>query len=115
LILSIDNREGGAAAISRPDLPPQRNPTQGAGIKKPRSAGFFYASRFAPGELQAITWQQKRQKLEQQQVQQKRQQQVQQRLELEQERQEQRLLLFYRKRPKQQQRSRQPERGTCSF
>ena len=26
----------------------------------------------------------------------------------------QRLVLFYRKRPKQQQRSRQPKRGTCS-
>jgi len=30
------------------------------------------------------------------------------------EQQVQRLLLFYRKRPKQQQRSRRPKRGTCS-
>ncbi len=85
-------------------------------MKKPRKAGFFHVSRWAPGKLRVITWQQKRQKLGQQQVQQKRQQQVQQRLGQQQERQAQQLLLFYRKRPKQQQqRSRQPERGTCSF
>ena len=84
-------------------------------MKNPRKAGFFHGSRWAPGKLQVITWQQKRQKLGQQQVQQKRQQQVQQRLGQQQERQAQQLLLFYRKRPKQQQRSRQPERGTCSF
>jgi hypothetical protein len=51
---------------------------------------------------QTITWQQKRQQLEQQQERQMRQQQERQQRELEQ--QEQRLLLFCRKRTKQQQR-----------
>ena len=72
----------------------------------------FHVSRFAPGNVQAITWQQKRQKLEQQ----KRQQQAQ-RLEQQQAQVqlEQQLLLFYRKQPKQQQRSQQPKREICSF
>ncbi len=67
--------------------------------------GFFMRPRRKPGKQQTITWQQKRQQLERQQVQQKRQQlerrQVQQ-LELGQ--QAQRLLLFCRKRTEQQQR-----------
>jgi hypothetical protein len=60
-----------------------------------------------------ITWQQMRQQQEQRQKRQQLEQKLQ-RQELPQELQEQRLLLFYRKRPKQQQRSRRPERGTCS-
>ena len=53
-----------------------------------------------------------RQQLERQQEQMR--QQLERQQEQRQERQEQRLLLFYRKRPKQQQRSRRPKRGTCS-
>jgi hypothetical protein len=52
------------------------------------------------------------------QVQLERQEQRQQRVlerQLVLERQVQRLLLFYRKRPKQQQRSRRPKRKTCSW
>jgi hypothetical protein len=62
--------------------------------------------------LQELEQQQKRQRLVQRQEQKR--QQLEQRQEQPRERQEQRLLLFYRKRPKQQQRSRRPERGTCS-
>jgi hypothetical protein len=54
-----------------------------------------------------------RQQLEQQQEQPMRQQLGQQQ-EQPRERQVQQLLLFYRKRPKLQQRSRRPKRGTCS-
>jgi hypothetical protein len=73
-------------------------------------------ARLSPGIRWPITWQlgleqqQKRQQLEQRQ----KRQQLEQRQEQPRERQEQRLLLFYRKRPKQQQRSRRPKRGTCS-
>ena len=60
----------------------------------------------------------RRQQQERRQVQQERQlvqQQVQERLQQVQRREQERLLLFYRKRPKQQQRSRRPKRATCSF
>jgi hypothetical protein len=79
--------------------------------------GFFMHSRLAPGIRWPITWrQQEQQQMRQQQerqLEQMRQRQERQ-LEQPQERQEQQLLLFYRKRPKQQQRSRRPKRGTCS-
>jgi hypothetical protein len=72
-------------------------------IKKPRRAGFFFAIPEKPGEQPAITWQQMRQQQEQrQQERQMRQQQERQQQEL--ERQELQLLLFCRKRTKQQQR-----------
>jgi hypothetical protein len=66
--------------------------------------GFFYALPELPGKRLPITWQQKRQRLAQQERlgQQKRQQLVQRQQVL--ERQEQRLLLFCRKRTEQQQR-----------
>ena len=79
--------------------------------------GFFMHSRLSPGKHRPITWQleQMRQQLGQlEQRQEQKRQQLEQRQEQPQERQEQRLLLFYRKRPKQQQRSRRPKRGTCS-
>jgi len=66
--------------------------------------GFLLLSRSKPGERRPITWQQMRQK----QVQKLAQRQMRQQLGLEQpqvlERLAQRLLLFYRKRTKQQQR-----------
>ncbi len=70
-------------------------------------------SRLTPGAVWPITWLQ----LEQMRQQLERQEQMRQQLgqqEQPREQQEQRLLLFYRKRPKQQQRSRRPKRGTCS-
>jgi len=73
--------------------------------------GFFMRSRLASGIRWPITWRQQeqmRQQLEQMRQQLERQQ------EQPREQQEQQLLLFYRKRPKQQQRSRRPKRGTCS-
>jgi hypothetical protein len=80
--------------------------------------GFFMHSRLASGTRSPITWQrvqelqQKRQQLEQRQEQKR--QQLGQQQEQPRGQQEQRLLLFYRKRPKQQQRSGRPKRGTCS-
>jgi hypothetical protein len=72
--------------------------------KTPHCGVFLLQSRSQPGEQQPITWQQMRQK----QVQKQEQQQMRQQQGLEQpqelEQQEQRLLLFCRKRTKQQQR-----------
>jgi hypothetical protein len=71
--------------------------------KTPQSGVFFRHPGKIPGEQPAITWQQMRQQQEQrQQERQMRQQQERQQQEL--ERQEQQLLLFCRKRTKQQQR-----------
>ncbi len=63
--------------------------------------GFLMLSRQIPGKRKPITWLQKRQQQERLELQ-KRQQQERRQQELEQ--QEQRLLLFCRKRTKQQQR-----------
>ncbi len=73
--------------------------------KTPQSGVFFRHPGKIPGEQPAITWQQMRQQQELEQRQQERQmRQQQERQQQELERQEQQLLLFCRKRTKQQQR-----------
>jgi hypothetical protein len=71
-------------------------------------------SRLAPGIRWPITWRQQEQMRQQLEQQEQMRQQLERQLEQPRERQEQQLLLFCRKRPKQQQRSQRPKRGTCS-
>ena len=95
--------------------------------KTPQRGVFCIPSAKTLGKLGPITWTQRLGQLEQQRLlrgQQERQRQQQlglqeqlqvQRLQQREQLQVQRLLLFYRKQPKQLQRSGRPERRTCSF